>query len=297
MENIVYRFNTTECNFETNLTEVYNGPYKPIYGNNLHELSTPFYWNGVDNLLVEIAYDNAVSTSKQEMAYTYNNTSDIVMIANYSNSILSSRMTSTTTTFYAIPYTYFAFSDAIPLLSAPTQNIYSVNLDVGDSRSLGFSNISGGVIPYSYQWQSSTDNDVFTSIAGATSTTLLIVNNNNYTERTTIYYKVLITDAVGSSVSVGPYIINYLAPVSALIQSDGNIASENSTLSALVLASEGTGAYTYEWFEVLEDGTLVPITSDAYPYIFIDGANIAFQNDGSYLEATSKKYKCIVKNL
>jgi hypothetical protein len=48
--------------FESGTTQVFTGNYTTVAGLNTITLSTPFIWNGTDNLLVEICYNNSTAT-------------------------------------------------------------------------------------------------------------------------------------------------------------------------------------------------------------------------------------------
>ncbi|HYF30878.1 MAG TPA: hypothetical protein VD993_07150 [Chitinophagaceae bacterium] len=66
--------NTTTLNggaFEAGATTVY-GPvdYSTVAGVNTFTLTTPFYWDGVSNVLVETCYDNATGTATDNVAGT-----------------------------------------------------------------------------------------------------------------------------------------------------------------------------------------------------------------------------------
>lgn len=52
----------TGGSFETGATQVFTGNYTTVAGYNTITLSTPFNWNGTDNLLIDICYDNSTAT-------------------------------------------------------------------------------------------------------------------------------------------------------------------------------------------------------------------------------------------
>ncbi|MFZ4400718.1 MAG: T9SS type A sorting domain-containing protein [Bacteroidales bacterium] len=57
--------------YETNLTSVYtNASYTTFAGWNTHIFTTPFYWNGIDNILVETCFNNSSYTTNAIMSYT-----------------------------------------------------------------------------------------------------------------------------------------------------------------------------------------------------------------------------------
>ena len=61
--------NDLTSNFENNLTQVYTvSSYQTVTGWNTFTFSTPFYWDGVSNIVVQTCYDNYVSGS----SYSHN---------------------------------------------------------------------------------------------------------------------------------------------------------------------------------------------------------------------------------
>lgn len=65
------RTNATGGAFETGAVTAY-GPvsYSTVAGANNFALTTPFYWDGVSNLLIDICYDNAAGTATDNVAGT-----------------------------------------------------------------------------------------------------------------------------------------------------------------------------------------------------------------------------------
>jgi hypothetical protein len=67
---------TSITTFQTGLTQVYtSGAYTPVTGWNTHTFSTPFTWNGTDNIVVETCFNNSsyvsnASVNQSTTAYT-----------------------------------------------------------------------------------------------------------------------------------------------------------------------------------------------------------------------------------
>ncbi|MFZ4413469.1 MAG: T9SS type A sorting domain-containing protein [Bacteroidales bacterium] len=57
--------------YATNLTSVYtNALYTDVVGWNTHVFTTPFIWNGVDNIIVETCFNNSAYTTNAQMRYS-----------------------------------------------------------------------------------------------------------------------------------------------------------------------------------------------------------------------------------
>ncbi len=68
LANFVLKVGNTALNsittFQTGLTQVYtNASYAPSLGWNMHNLSTPFVWNGTSNIIVETCFNNSSYTA------------------------------------------------------------------------------------------------------------------------------------------------------------------------------------------------------------------------------------------
>lgn len=60
--------------FETGTTTVYTGNYSTVAGMNTFNCSTPFNWDGISNLLVEMCYDNAATSGDDNINGTVTTT-------------------------------------------------------------------------------------------------------------------------------------------------------------------------------------------------------------------------------
>lgn len=66
--------------FLTGLTQVYSATtYTPAAGLNTHTFTTPFYWNGVSNLVVETSFSNCLSCGTGNTCNTTNYTNNAIM--------------------------------------------------------------------------------------------------------------------------------------------------------------------------------------------------------------------------
>ncbi|RXK57593.1 T9SS type A sorting domain-containing protein [Lacibacter luteus] len=78
----------------TPLTQVYSANYSTSVGVNLFNFTTPFYWDGVSNLLVNICYDKATAESSADLvdatSAPFGNSNSAVRASTWSNAISSS---------------------------------------------------------------------------------------------------------------------------------------------------------------------------------------------------------------
>lgn len=63
-------FSTSSFLSSSGMTTVYSGSPKAVAGWNTHTFSTPFTYNGTDNLLVEICFNNSTYTTDSKVYYT-----------------------------------------------------------------------------------------------------------------------------------------------------------------------------------------------------------------------------------
>jgi hypothetical protein len=61
----------TTGSYVTNLTSVYTNPlFTDVVGWNTHNFTTPFVWNGTDNIIIETCFNNSSYTTCAQMRYT-----------------------------------------------------------------------------------------------------------------------------------------------------------------------------------------------------------------------------------
>lgn len=61
---------TSLSTFEPGLSQVFNGAVTTVLGVNTHTLNTPYDWDGVSNLIVEICFDNTAYTGDDDVFYS-----------------------------------------------------------------------------------------------------------------------------------------------------------------------------------------------------------------------------------
>ncbi len=95
-----YNDTTLHSIFMSNLTTVYSvGSYKEISGWNMHTFQSPFYWNGTDNLIVEVCFNNTSFTQNAQVYQTQFSNTMTLSYNTDASGVCSSQPT------YLTPYT------------------------------------------------------------------------------------------------------------------------------------------------------------------------------------------------
>jgi hypothetical protein len=196
--------------WETVTATVY-GPtnYMTALGVNTFTFTSPFFWNGTDNIVIEICCGDPNNTS--DIYYTGNpvipwtsglsfNGSHSYRADNLGN--LCGTATTTNTGDQATrPNIVFTAAPAGPCINPPTPGTVTASSNpvcMGTSFTLG---LNGGTTGTSqtYQWQSSPDNVNWTDIGGATNSTLATSQTEN------MYYRSKVT--CGTTVTSGSLLV------------------------------------------------------------------------------------------
>ncbi len=166
--------------WETGAIQVY-GPqdYQPVAGINTFTFTSPFFWNGSDNILIEICNgdpNNATSTtwtSNPVISWTTGlsfNGSHTYRVDGLGN-LCATTTTTNNGTLTTRPNIVFSWTSSVSCTGTPTAgNAVSTLTNIlcaGTPISLSLTGVTlaSGL---TYQWQSSTDNIVWTNITGAT---------------------------------------------------------------------------------------------------------------------------------
>lgn len=194
----------TATSWETVGNALY-GPadYQPVAGLNTFTFTTPFFWNGTDNIVIEVCGGepgNATGTW-----YTVNpvvpwttglafNGSHNYRADNQGN-LCGTATTTNTGTQTTRPNITFNWTPASPCAGTPVAgtavaNPATVCLGIPFNLSLSGVTIASGL---TYQWQSSPDNITFTNLPGATT------SNFSTTQLTTTYYRAIVTCTNGGA--------------------------------------------------------------------------------------------------
>lgn len=177
--------------------------YQPVVGINTFNFIAPFFWNGIDNIVVEVCNGDPNSTA----GTTWTNNPVIPWTTGlsfngshtYRADNLDNLCGTTTTTENGTPTTRpnitFAWTTATPCAGTPTGGTATTSATVvcsGVPFTLGVTG-STSASGLSYQWQSSSDNTNWNDISGATSASY------TRTQTATTYYRLRITCANGGA--------------------------------------------------------------------------------------------------
>ena len=239
-----------------NVSATVYGPfnYLPVLGVNSFTFTTPFFWNGTDNIVVEICSGDPNNAS--DIYYTNNsvvtwttglpfNGSRVYAADNGGNlcGITLGTNGSATTTATNRPNIIFNWTPATPCSGIPSGGsaISSVaNVCAGQNFNL---NLSGATIAsgLTYQWQSSPDNTNWTSIPGAT--------GFSYTtsQTATTYYRAIVTctnsSASGNSASVQVVLIGGV-PTPSITASPSDTVCQGTVVTLSTASCTGCA---YSW--------------------------------------------------
>lgn len=215
--------------------------YQPVLGLNTFQFTTPFLWNGTDNIVIEICNGDPNASQTGVTTWTFNPvipwTTGLAFNGSHTyradnlNNLCGTATTTENATQTTRPNIIFAWTTATNCAGTPTGGTATSSAAVvcsGVPFSLGVtgSTVASGI---NYIWQSSSDNINFGDIAGATASTY------STSQTATTYYRLKVTCANGgafaysasvqvttpSSVS-GAYTIN-----SAVATGGGNFQSFN----------------------------------------------------------------------
>lgn len=129
------------------MTTVY-GPatYTETSGWNTHAFSTPFYWNGSSNVLVEVCFNNTSLTYNARTYYT--NMGYAASAIRYTNTSTVCGMTTATTTSFYRPNMKL---DIQPCSGPPLADFVASTTNVCAGNSVTFTDLSG-CVPTSWSW-------------------------------------------------------------------------------------------------------------------------------------------------
>ncbi|PSL47532.1 gliding motility-associated-like protein [Chitinophaga niastensis] len=248
---------TTDTSLDQNSwITVGNQVYGPIdyafkTGVNAFTFSSGFFWNGSDNIVIEIC--NGALNSDSRVTYTYNPTVPFTTNLSFNGShtyrvdnqnyLCGTTSTSNSGDMTTRPDIKFSWTAAAPCTGTPaagtaTASTTNACLNSAFSVSLSGTTIASGL---TYQWQSSANNTTWTDIIGATS------NRLTTTQTVTSYYRCKVTCTTSStqvfsnSVAVssplpvsGTFTINKAIPTGA-----GNFASFNDAYNYMKCGISG----------------------------------------------------------
>lgn len=164
--------------------------YQPVIGVNTFAILPTFFWNGTDNLLVEVCNGGNGFTNNPGVRWTTGlsfNGSHTYRSDGLGN-LCGTNTTSNTGTMTTRPdiilnYTPAAACTGVP--NAGTANTTATTVCAGNSFMLSLTGATAAT-GLTYQWQSSTDNATWTDIPGATTAFL------NRTQTVSTYYRCVV---------------------------------------------------------------------------------------------------------
>lgn len=170
--------------------------YMAVLGPNTFTLTSPFVWNGVDNIIIEICNGDPNSTSA--VTYTGNpvipwttgltfNASHTYRADNEDN-LCGTTSTANTGTLTTRPNIIFSWIPATACSGAPTAGSANASLSSVCNPTTSFTvTVSGSTAAsgLTYQWQSSLNNTAWSDIPSATNSALFVtgINVNTYYRR------------------------------------------------------------------------------------------------------------------
>ncbi len=184
LENFTIRIGATEANvlsssawdnFKGAPVSTPTGNYQPVLGSNNFTLPRPFFWNGTDNIMVEICGGDGSASIANTFNATVPWTTGLTFNASHAfrnnNTFGCGNPTATLSAVQTTrPNITFTWSAATACAGTPEAGtvVSSSSLTCGTTAfvlSLTGSSLTTGI---SYQWQSSPDNTAWTDIPGAT---------------------------------------------------------------------------------------------------------------------------------
>lgn len=200
----------SNTNWETGTKMVY-GPqdHLAVLGVNSFPFSSPFFWNGTDNLVIELCTDgiNGSTTANPFVTWTTNltfNASHTIggySDENYCNISTGSNLGSQTTR----PNMIFSWTEALPCTSADLKagntNASSVYVCAGETFELNLLNASQNS-GLTYQWQQSTNNSTWTNIPQATTPITRV------SQTASTYYRCVVTCTTGGTANAESVLVS-----------------------------------------------------------------------------------------
>ncbi|MBI9035223.1 MAG: T9SS type A sorting domain-containing protein [Bacteroidales bacterium] len=250
--------NTSITGWNNDMTTVFDGTFSvPGTGWQQIALQTPFIWDGVSNLLVSVCFNNNSYTSNSYMRCTYE--SGMTRHYHFDGSSTSGCETTSGSSYSYRPNMQFYVTplvdnstNVVTVTVYPDFVVGSISADQNICYNTTPSELTGtaptgGNTPYSYQWQSSTDNITFTDITGATS----LNYQPGVITQTTYYQQIQYSATDCGSGTTNPVMVTTQLPASAdaglpeTICPAGSYTCNGSAqyYSALLWSSSGTGSF------------------------------------------------------
>ncbi|WP_164974229.1 right-handed parallel beta-helix repeat-containing protein [Filimonas effusa] len=208
IDNLNFKIGTTSASslrstsWEPGTLPVYTAAtYLPVMGANTFTFTTPFFWNGTDNIVIELCTDNTdaggtTANTLVEMTTGLSFNASHSTAENFQGSLCNATDKPETGTTANRPNITFSWA-AAPACSAATLTggtAVAAKPEICSGESV-YLKLDGASLAsaLSYQWQSSADRNVWTNIAGATAPA------GDFTQTATTYYRAVLTCASGGT--------------------------------------------------------------------------------------------------
>ncbi|WP_123985297.1 T9SS type A sorting domain-containing protein [Taibaiella soli] len=221
--------NTTQTamttTFLTGLTQVYSAAtYTPVAGWNAHTFTTPFYWDGVSNLVVETAFSNCLSCGSGNICNSTNYTNNAVM-------------NQSVTPFVSTAYYY---SDGSSCMIATITTASSTIAQRPNMMLSGNKKMAINWTPYTNLYKDS----LMTQAMGAADTNTIVYAKP---ATTTNYATVNVFNGCSSSASSTPAVVNII-PAPSTVTTPAGSASFCGGSNTTIAGPTGTGL-SYQWMQ------------------------------------------------
>lgn len=207
-------------------TVIVHGPvnHMPVMGNNSFPFSLPFFWNGTDNIVIEICTDAGAADSRMANPYvtwttglTFNGSHTIG--DNFNGNLCDAASGSSQGDPTTRPDIIFNWTAAGPCngatLTAGTA-VSSVTQTCGAASFMLTLNGASVATGLSYQWQSSANNSTWSNIPGATAA------GYKASQVLSTWYRAIITCAAGGTATSVPVQVITPQPVSGIFTINKN---------------------------------------------------------------------------
>lgn len=179
--------------WQTGLVSVYTNPsFIDVVGINTHTFTTPFYWDGVSNIIVETCFNNSDWDANADFNQTATSFNSTIYFRQDAAGVCAN--TGISGTVAQRPNMYFDITGGGPCIDPPTAGVTTPNINpicASELLVLSLQGLSTGS-GQTYQWQNSPDGINWTPILGA--------NSASYSTNQTVttYYRCLVTCGASS---------------------------------------------------------------------------------------------------
>jgi len=247
--------------FITGLTQVYSAAsYTPVSGLNTHTFTTPYYWDGVSNLVVETSFSNCLSCGTGNTCNTTSYTNNAVM-------------NQTTTPFVSTAYYYSDGSSCMinTITTASSTIAQRPNMILSGNKRIAIN-----WTPYANLYKDS----LLTQAMAATDTNTVVYAAP---AATTNFATVNVYNGCSSSAASTPAAVNIIPAPSTTTNPAGS-ASFCGGSNVTIAGPAGTGL-TYQWMQGA--AAISGATAQSYTTGTVGTYSLKVTNTGTGCSATS----------